>query len=127
MRPANGVVARLEDRTPCLDQATAAGGPTATVHFQAGSAALSTEQLSVLVETLPTVRGTNGTIRVFGHGDTDTGAAKGTARFDLAAARANAVAQALIGYGIPAPRVAVGVACADTALAGASAQLFAPS
>lgn len=125
--PANGVVARLEDRAPCLDEAPTGGNPTATVHFKAGTAALASDDYAALAEVMPTVRATTGTIRVFGHGDTDAGSPQGASRFDLAAARADAVAQALIGFGIAATRIAVGVACADNAAAGASAQLYAPS
>jgi outer membrane protein OmpA-like peptidoglycan-associated protein len=87
---------------------------------------LSSDDLIILADAIPLVRGGKGTIRVFGHGDTDQAAPQAT-RFDLAAARAGAVAQALAGYGIPAPRIAVGVACADPSLAGASVQLYAES
>ena len=54
-------------------------------------------------------------------------AAPAAQRFDLATARAGAVAQALAGYGIPTPRIAVGVACTDASVAGASAQLYTES
>lgn len=79
-----------------------------------------------MAEAMPTVRGAKGTIRVFGHGDTDPNA-KSAGRFDLAAARAGAVAQALAGFGIPAPKIAVGVACRDAAASGASVQLYVES
>jgi outer membrane protein OmpA-like peptidoglycan-associated protein len=118
---------RLEDRSPCLTQAPGAPDPTVTIRFKPGSAALSSDMVAALLDALPNVRGSTGTIRIFGHGDNDTGAAIGADRFDLAAARAGAVAQALAGYGIAVPRLAVGVACTDTALAGASVQLYADS
>lgn len=119
------VAARAEDRAPCLNGKPANGELAATFHFDPGSAALTAGNLALLAEAMPTVRGAKGTIRIFGHGDTDT---DGTAsRFDLAAARAAAVAQAVAGYGIPAPRIAIGVACADAAFAGASVQLYTES
>jgi len=119
--------ARPEDRTPCLDQVAVAGDPTLTVHFKSGSAALTADNLARIVDALPTVRDGKGTIKIYGHGDTETGAPVSAARFDLAAARAGAVAQALAGYGVSAPRMAVGVACVDAAIAGASVQLYAAS
>ena len=118
---------RAEDRGPCLSQAPVSGDPTVTVHFRPGSSAMTADELAVLVEALPTVRTGSGTIRIFGHGDTDRSGVQTTSRFDLAVARAGAVALALAGYGIPTPRMAVGVACADTAMAGASVQLYAES
>jgi outer membrane protein OmpA-like peptidoglycan-associated protein len=119
------VAARPEDSAPCLNMKTVSGDLAATLHFDPGSAALTTGNRNILAEAIPVVRAAKGTIRIFGHGDSETGVA--SARFDLAAARAAAVAQALAGYGIPAPRIAVGVACADAAFAGASVQLYAES
>jgi outer membrane protein OmpA-like peptidoglycan-associated protein len=119
--------ARAEDQAPCLSGKPADGDPTATLHFETGSAALTSANLAVLADVMPTIRAAKGTIRIFGHGDTETNAATGTGRFDLAAARAGAVAQAVAGYGIPVPRIAVGVACSDAAFAGASVQLYAES
>jgi len=118
---------RAEDRAPCLNPTVRSGDPTVTVHFKPGSSALTAGELAILVDALPAVRGGNGTIRIFGHGDTDPGAPKSVSRFDLAVARAGAVALALAGYGVPTPRMAVGVACVDTAMAGASVQLYAES
>jgi outer membrane protein OmpA-like peptidoglycan-associated protein len=120
------VVARGEDAAPCLSSQPVAGQPAATLRFAPGSAALNSDDLAILADAIPVVRGGTGTIRVFGHGDADSGVSQAT-RFDLAAARAGAVAQALAGYGIPVPRIAVGVACADASLAGASVQLYAES
>ena len=76
---------------------------------------------------MPTVRGSKGTIHVLGHGDAEPASDLAPPRFDLAIARAGAVAQAVAGYGIPVPRIAVGVACTDAAFAGASVQLYAES
>jgi outer membrane protein OmpA-like peptidoglycan-associated protein len=118
---------RAEDRAPCLGVRPVDGKPTAVLHFDAGSAAMTAGSLAQLVEALPSIRAATGTIRIFGHGDTDPNAATGAGRFDLAAARAGAVAQAVAGYGIPVPRIAVGVACTDAAFAGASVQLYAES
>ncbi len=118
---------RAEDRSPCLSEQAVDGKPTATIHFEPGSSAMSSENLALLTEALPSIRAAKGTIRIFGHGDTDANSATGASRFDLAAARAGAVAQAVAGYGIPVPRIAVGVACADAAFAGASVQLYAES
>ncbi|MDB5394615.1 MAG: hypothetical protein JWM91_2121 [Rhodospirillales bacterium] len=125
MTKAVAVPARAEDRAPCLNRKAVDGQLAATLHFDPGSAALTAGNLALLAEAIPTMRAAKGTIRIFGHGDADTAAA--VPRFDLAAARAAAVAQAVAGYGIPAPRIAVGVACADAAFAGASVQLYAES
>lgn len=118
---------RLEDRSPCLGERPINSKPTAVLHFDTGSAAMTADSLAKLVEALPSIRAATGTIRIFGHGDTEPNAAIGAGRFDLAAARAGAVAQAVAGYGIPVPRIAVGVACTDAAFAGASVQLYAES
>jgi len=118
---------RLEDRSPCLGERPINSKPTAVLHFDIGSAAMTADSLAKLVEALPSIRAATGTIRIFGHGDTEPNAATGAGRFDLAAARAGAVAQAMAGYGIPVPRIAVGVACTDAAFAGASVQLYAES
>jgi outer membrane protein OmpA-like peptidoglycan-associated protein len=118
---------RAEDRAPCLSGAPADSQLAATIHFEPGSAAVTSANLALLTEALPTIRAAKGTIRIFGHGDTETNSATGAGRFDLAAARAGAVAQAVAGYGIPVPRIAVGVACNDAAFAGASVQLYAES
>ena len=118
------VAARAEDREPCLNGNTVAGQLAATIHFDPGSAAITAGNQAVLSEAVPTMRAAKGTIRIYGHGDAE---AVGASRFDLGAARAAAVAQAVAGYGIPAPRIAVGVACADAAFAGASVQLYAES
>ncbi len=120
------IAERAEDRAPCLSPRPSGGEPAATIHFQPGSAALSSDDMIVLADAIPAVRGGSGTIRVFGHGDTDSPTSE-TARFDLAVARAGAVAQALAGYGIAVPRIAVGVACADASFAGASVQLYTES
>ena len=121
------VASRTEDSAPCLTAKSVDADPAATIHFDPGSAAMSAGNLARLAEAMPTIRASKGTIRIFGHGDTDTSGAPGVTRFDLAAARAGAVAQAVAGYGIPAARLAVGVACNDAALAGASVQLYAES
>ncbi len=121
------VAPRAEDSAPCLTAKSINSDPAATIHFDPGSAAMSAGNLARLAEAMPTIRASKGTIRIFGHGDAETSAAPGVARFDLAAARAGAVAQAVAGYGIPAARLAVGVACSDAALAGASVQLYAES
>jgi len=118
---------RPEDSSPCLSGTPGEGKPTATVHFDPGSAAISSATLADLVEALPQIRAATGTIRIFGHGDSKADSSAGSGRFDLAAARAGAVAQAVAGYGIPAPRIAVGVACNDAALGGSSVQLYAES
>jgi outer membrane protein OmpA-like peptidoglycan-associated protein len=118
---------RPEDSSPCLNAGAAEGRPTATIHFEPGSAALTSATLANLVEALPSIRAATGTIRIFGHGDSLADSSAGSGRFDLAAARAGAVAQAVAGYGIPAPRIAVGVACSDAALGGSSVQLYAES
>ncbi len=123
----SGAVARAEDKSPCLGSDSIAGDLTATVHFAPGSSAMTSASLEGLAEAMPTVRGAKGTIRVFGHGDIDANAQASAGRFDLAAARAGAVAQALAGFGIPAGKIAVGVACRDAATAGASVQLYAES
>jgi outer membrane protein OmpA-like peptidoglycan-associated protein len=120
-------VDRPEDRSPCLSGAPADSELAATIHFEPGSAAMTSATLALLTEALPAIRAAKGAIRIFGHGDTDTNSATGAGRFDLAAARAGAVAQAVAGYGIPVPRIAVGVACNDAAFAGASVQLYAES
>jgi len=118
---------RPEDSSPCLTGGATEGKATATVRFDAGSAAIDTARLQALVEAMPSIRAATGTIRIFGHGDPGADGAAGSGRFDLAVARANAVAQAVAGYGIPAPRIAVGVACSDAALGGSSVQLYAES
>jgi outer membrane protein OmpA-like peptidoglycan-associated protein len=118
---------RAEDHAPCLSGAPADSELAATIHFEPGSAAMTSATLALLTEALPTIRAAKGAIRIFGHGDTETDSATGAGRFDLAAARAGAVAQAVAGYGIPVPRIAVGVACNDAAFAGASVQLYAES
>jgi outer membrane protein OmpA-like peptidoglycan-associated protein len=118
---------RPEDSSPCLSGKPAEGQPTATIHFDPGSAAMTSVTLADLAEALPSIRAATGTIRIFGHGDGQTDSSAGSGRFDLAAARAGAVAQAVAGYGIPAPRIAVGVACSDAALGGSSVQLYAES
>jgi outer membrane protein OmpA-like peptidoglycan-associated protein len=118
---------RAEDQAPCLSGAPADSELAATIHFEPGSAAMTSATLALLTEALPTIRAAKGAIRIFGHGDTETNSATGAGRFDLAAARAGAVAQAVAGYGIPVPRIAVGVACNDAAFAGASVQLYAES
>jgi outer membrane protein OmpA-like peptidoglycan-associated protein len=122
-----GAIARPEDKSPCLGGDSVAGDLTTTVHFAPGSSAMTSAGLEGLAEAMPTVRGAKGTIRVFGHGDTDANAQASAGRFDLAAARAGAVAQALTGFGVPAAKIAVGVACHDAATAGASVQLYAES
>jgi len=118
---------RPEDSSPCLSGKPGEGKPTATIHFDPGSAAMTSVTLADLVEALPSIRAATGTIRIFGHGDSQADSSAGSGRFDLAAARASAVAQAVAGYGIPAPRIAVGVACNDAALGGSSVQLYAES
>ncbi|HEX4506636.1 MAG TPA: hypothetical protein VH722_12965 [Alphaproteobacteria bacterium] len=118
---------RPEDSSPCLSGSPAEGRPTATIHFEPGSAAIDTVTQQALVEAIPSIRAATGTIRIFGHGDPGADGAAGSGRFDLAVARANAVAQAVAGYGVPAPRIAVGVACSDAALGGSSVQLYAES
>jgi outer membrane protein OmpA-like peptidoglycan-associated protein len=122
-----GAVARPEDKSPCLGPDTVTGDLTTTVHFAPGSAAMTSASLEGLAEAMPTLRGAKGTIRLFGHGDTDANAQASAGRFDLAAARAGAVAQALTGFGVPAAKIAVGVGCHDAATAGASVQLYAES
>jgi outer membrane protein OmpA-like peptidoglycan-associated protein len=116
---ANAVDFRLEDRSPCLAQAEPKGEPAATIQFAPGSASLTADNMETLAGVLPAVRSSTGTIRILGHGDTDTGAAKSSARFDLAVTRADSVADALTGYGIPA--------CVDSSFAGQSVQLFTES
>ena len=123
----SGAVARPEDKAPCLGPDSVAGDLATTIHFAPGSSAMTSATLEGLAEVMPTVRGAKGTIRVFGHGDTDANAQAFAGRFDLAAARAGAVAQALAGFGIPVAKIAVGVACHDPATAGASVQLYAES
>jgi outer membrane protein OmpA-like peptidoglycan-associated protein len=123
----SGAVARPEDKAPCLGPDSVTGDLTSTIHFAPGSSAMTSATLEGLAEVMPTVRGAKGTIRIFGHGDTDANAQASAGRFDLAAARAGAVAQALTGFGIPAAKIAVGVACHDPATAGASVQLYAES
>ena len=118
---------RPEDSSPCLSGSPAESKPTATIHFEPGSAAIDTVTQQALVEAIPTIRAATGTIRIFGHGDPGADGAAGSGRFDLAVARANAVAAAVAGYGVPAPRIAVGVACSDAALGGSSVQLYAES
>jgi outer membrane protein OmpA-like peptidoglycan-associated protein len=125
-KPAAVIADRAEDAAPCLSAASVVGQPAATVRFQPGSAALNADDLVILADAVPVVRGAKGTIRVFGHGDVDPASSQ-VVRFDLAAARAGAVAQALAGYGISPPRIAVGVACADASAAAASVQLYADS
>lgn len=117
---------RPEDNAPCLTGKVGEGKATATVSFEPGSSAIDTTRMQALVEAMPSIRAATGTIRIFGHGDPGADGA-GSGRFDLAVARANAVAQAVAGYGIPAPRIAVGVACSDAALGGSSVQLYAES
>ncbi len=124
---ASGAIARPEDKSPCLGNDAAIGDLATTIHFEPGSSAMTSSSLETLAEAMPTVRGAKGTIRVFGHGDTDANAQQSAGRFDLAAARAGAVAQALAGFGIAVPKIAVGVACNDAATAGASVQLYAES
>jgi outer membrane protein OmpA-like peptidoglycan-associated protein len=119
--------ARPEDRSPCLSGKPAVGQPAATIHFEPGSAAMTSDTLAALADAIPTIRAATGTIRILGHGDSQTGSSASSGRFDLAAARAGAVAQAVAGYGIPVPRIAVGVACSDAALGGSSVQLYAES
>lgn len=120
------VAERTEDASPCLSGQPVNSQPAAVLHFDPGSAALTADDLAILADAMPVVRSSKGVIRIFGHGDTDT-VATAAVRFDLATARAGAVAQALAGYGIPAPRIAVGVACTDASVAGASVQLYAES
>jgi outer membrane protein OmpA-like peptidoglycan-associated protein len=120
-------VDRPEDSSPCLSGKPGQGNPTATVRFEPGSAAINSDTLQALVEAMPAIRAASGTIRIFGHGDPTSDSTAGSGRFDLAVARANAVAQAVAGYGIPAPRIAVGVACSDAALGESSVQLYAES
>ncbi len=124
---ANGAIDRVEDKAPCLGTDPAAGDLATTIHFAPGSSAMTSADLQALAEAMPVVRGAKGTIRIFGHGDTDANAQQSNGRFDLAAARAGAVAQALAGFGIPVPKIAIGVACRDAATAGASVQLYAES
>jgi outer membrane protein OmpA-like peptidoglycan-associated protein len=118
------VVPRAEDRAPCLGKDRETGQPTTTVRFDQGSATLTAEERGILAEAIPAVRGSSGTIRIVGHGDTETGSGQNANRFDLAVARAGAVAQALAGFGVPTQRMAVSVACADAAASGASVQLY---
>ncbi len=125
--PAAAIANRLEDRAPCLSQAALPGSPAITVQFDPASSSLTADSREVIADALPTVRGTSGTIRILAHGDTGPDAAQGNGRFDLAAARAGSVAQALAGYGIPVLRIAIGVACRDPASAGASVQLYTES
>jgi outer membrane protein OmpA-like peptidoglycan-associated protein len=120
------IAARTEDRSPCLSPAPVTGEPTAVLRFAPGSAALNSDDLAILADAIPTVRGSTGPIRLFGHGDTATAESE-QARFDLAAARAGAVARALAGYGIQGQRIAIGVACVDASVAGASVQLYTES
>jgi outer membrane protein OmpA-like peptidoglycan-associated protein len=121
---ATPVNARLEDNAPCLLQKPVDADPTAILHFNPGSSSLTTDDLQILADALPAVRQSKGAIRIMGHGDSEPGAAQAAGRFDLAASRAGAVAQALAGFGIPAQRIALGVACTDAATGGASVQLY---
>lgn len=121
---ATPVISRPEDRAPCEAAARDAARPAATVRFDQGSAALTSDQRATLADALPDVRGAQGIIRIVGHGDTEPGSGQNATRFDLAIARAGAVAEALAGFGIPAQRIAVAVACTDAAAAGASVQLY---
>jgi outer membrane protein OmpA-like peptidoglycan-associated protein len=118
------IAARIEDGSPCLSQKTVDADPTAILRFEIGSSSLTSDDLQILADSLPAVRQSKGAIRILGHGDTEPGAAQAAGRFDLAASRAGAVAQALAGFGIPAPRIALGVACTDASMAGASVQLY---
>ena len=72
---------------------------------------MTADEREVLAEAIPEFHAGNGAIRIFGQGD----AASTDGRFKLAIARAGAVAEALAGYGVPASRIAVSVACADSA------------
>ena len=119
---AAAVASRTEDGSPCLTEKPVDAEPAAIIHFDPGSSAMSAGNLAILADAMPTIRAAKGTIRIFGHGDIETNASAGLTRFDLAAARAGSVAQAVAGYGIPVPRIAVGVACNDAAVAGASVQ-----
>jgi len=121
---ATPVAARVEDGSPCLSQKPVDADPIAILRFEIGSSSLTSDDLQILADSLPTVRQSKGAIRILGHGDTEPGAAQAAVRFDLAASRADAVAQALAGFGIPAPRIALGVACTDASMAGASVQLY---
>jgi outer membrane protein OmpA-like peptidoglycan-associated protein len=121
---ATPVAARVEDGSPCLSQKPVDADPTAILRFEIGSSSLTSDDLQILADSLPAVRQSKGAIRILGHGDTEPGAAQAAGRFDLAASRASAVAQALAGFGIPAPRIALGVACTDASIAGASVQLY---
>jgi outer membrane protein OmpA-like peptidoglycan-associated protein len=112
------VAARVEDGSPCLSQKPVDADPTAILRFEIGSSSLTSDDLQILADSLPAVRQSKGAIRILGHGDTEPGAAQAAGRFDLAASRAGAVAQALAGFGIPAPRIALGVACTDASMAG---------
>jgi outer membrane protein OmpA-like peptidoglycan-associated protein len=121
------VAARDEDQSPCLTNAIGDVSPAATLKFDEGSSALTADDRAVLADAMPSVREAKGTLRILGHGDTETNSPTGAGRFGLAIARAGAVAQALAGYGIPAGRIAIGVACQDTMAAGALVQLYAES
>jgi outer membrane protein OmpA-like peptidoglycan-associated protein len=121
------VVARDEDKSPCLTNAMVDATPAATLKFDEGSSALTADDRAVLADAMPSVREAKGTLRILGHGDTETNSAIGAGRLSLAIARAGAVAQALAGYGIPVGRIAIGVACQDTMAAGALVQLYAES
>lgn len=95
-------------------QAAAAAEPTvsyqvADITFAAGSAALSEKQKATIAEVVKLHNQNGGTIRIVGHGEA-SGRNAAVDGLTLALNRAQAIAMALTGHGVPAKDISVDAA-----------------
>jgi flagellar motor protein MotB len=87
------------------------GQPVALVYFQNGSAALSTNDRSIINDVARLQKAQGGLIRVVGHASLATDnvdpASHDKINYEMSLARANAVAQALMRAGVPSNQLQV--------------------
>jgi outer membrane protein OmpA-like peptidoglycan-associated protein len=98
-------------------QAYAGGQPMALIYFDEGSARLGPDDQNVLRQIAGMQRRYGGVVHVVGHASTGTGSAQ-QANQRVSQARADAVAQQLVSYGVPPAAI-------QTVAAGDSQPLFA--
>ncbi|MEX2650416.1 MAG: OmpA family protein [Alphaproteobacteria bacterium] len=124
--PASSVAARALPLAPAPDLPGAIGAPgrqVATVYFGDGSSRLSRDAEATLLEVAYAYGATGGPIRIVGHASQGGGSSQSKlANLDVSRDRAVAVAQALVGLGVPTERMTIEAASDTRPVAGGAAE-----
>ncbi len=120
----------LQPTGPSAVPVSFTSGPAAVVYFPKNRTVLTQEartQVGTAARTFM-AQGGQGYVRVIGHASDDTGKVSGAQHlvqsFERSQARANAVARALIGAGVPADRVLVQTVSDPQSADGRGAEIF---